>query len=118
MVIALFLVACGTSEPTPEPVPPVEAPTEAPKEVITGGWTTQDAAMIDEETIDRFAALLRDKQQDPSIEIAAVETYETQVVAGINHKATLDLRTKDGPKKVTVTVFQALDQTWTITDLS
>jgi hypothetical protein len=85
----------GASPPTDEPV--------------SGGLVDQDPAGPGVATAANVAMyMLREKTDDPSLELVAIRRARTQVVKGTNYYLALDLRGTSGPQSFDVTVYQSL----------
>ena len=118
VVALVFAVACAGSTVPPAPTPVEPAPAPEPAPVIVGGWSAQEPAPDDATQAEAALALVRTQSGDASIALVAVRGHQTQVVAGMNHKWSLDVTTAAGPKTIEVTVYHALDHTQTLTSVT
>lgn len=95
--------APATTTAPPQITPPVGAP------VVVGGYTAADPAdaKIQAEAAEAVT-LLQQKTRDRTLALDKVRSAATQVVAGINYRLELDVRTSGAVKPVTVVMYKDL----------
>ena len=105
LAAAMTVGACNSPPPPPNP------PNAAEAGGIPGGWTRGDldTALAGEVTVQAIHILHLDSSEAGTLKLLSLET---QVVAGLNVRASLAWNGPDGPKTATVRLFRSLDGTW------
>jgi hypothetical protein len=96
----------------------VNVPT-SPTPGIPGGYTNQPVdspAML--EVAQQAIVLLQERTKDTTLALTALKAARSQVVAGVNFGLTMDVRSKDGPRTVTVVVFRSLQGDFSLTSVT
>lgn len=107
-LLALTLSACTTRSTTS---PPEAAPPPAP---MVGGFQAREVG--DDEVVKAAEEAVKLLQaSDPSVELVGIRSAQAQVVAGMNYRLELELKTADGEKASRVVVFRALDGEYSLT---
>jgi hypothetical protein len=122
MALTLVLTACtAPTQQTANPTPGtgvVNVPT-SPTPGMPGGYMNQPVdspAML--EVAQQAIVLLQERTKDTTLALAALKAARSQVVAGANYELTMDVRTKDGPRTVTVVVFRSLQGDFSLTSVT
>jgi hypothetical protein len=105
--------ATETAAPPPQPsssaaasAPPTTSGSAGP---LLGGYMQKDVA--DKEIVAEAAqaiTLLQADRKDPKIALTSIKSAATQVVAGLNYKLELQIKTGSGDKTVTVVMYKDL----------
>ena len=91
---------------------PVAFAQEAP---IAGGWA--ETSTTDPEVIaaTRFAVARQSRKQGSRISLTSIDRAEVQVVAGLNYKMGLSVKTRGQSQKVTTVVYKNLKRQYSLT---
>lgn len=108
----------ATTGVSPVPTSTAQATSEPPHHIV-GGFSGQDAQSPEVQAAAAKAiSLLQAKTGDSTLALAQITSAETQVVAGMNYKMVLEVRSKSGPKTATVVVYRDLKGTYSLTSVS
>lgn len=113
--LVVLIVACQTpAAPASEPAPPAPAPERA----IVGAYSPR--ATDDEQVVsaaNEGVRLLNASNDAPAYELAQILQAESQVVAGMNFRLDLALRSDAGPSNKRLVVYRMLDGTYSLTSV-
>jgi hypothetical protein len=87
----------------------------AQEEPIAGGWagtSTTDPEVI---AATRFAIARQNRKQGSRISLTSIDRAEVQVVAGLNYKMWLNVKTRGQSQKVTTVVYKNLKRQYSLT---
>lgn len=112
--ICFLLVSCNQNvESNAQEVQKVEENMEETD--LVGGYTAQDVSdpeMV--EVANKTVEIL--KQETPDIELVQIISAATQVVAGLNYRLVLKVKTNNKEEKWTLVVYRGFDNSYQITD--
>jgi hypothetical protein len=95
--------------------PAMAAPAEPP---LVGGYTRGD---VKDPAIGAAAAeairLLQARAKDPTLSLVTIRAADTQVVAGVNYRLELDVRSASGPRNVKAVVYKDLAGKYELTSV-
>ena len=119
LLLLALLSACQAGTPTPQnsatPAPQTSAQPSTP---LVGGYSSQPTNSPEASAIKSNAQnLLNQKYPGEGIVLGALKSYETQVVAGLNHRLEAEYSDADGHKgTVRLVVYQDLKQAYTLSE--
>ncbi len=115
LLLLALLSACQAGAPAPQNTATPASQASAP---IVGGYSAQPTDSPQAQAIKSNAQnLLNQKYPGEAIVLGLLKSYETQVVAGLNHRLEAEYSDADGHKgTIRLVVYQDLKESYTLSE--